>query len=74
MVYQMKQKKERGFKRTCFKRRLKTERVARKVLSDTRKKGREEIRYYFCRDCNAWHLTSRKRILIFNEEIMASDS
>jgi len=70
----MKTKRRIVFERRCFKRKLKTERVAKKVLSDTKKKGREEIRYYYCRDCGAWHLTSRKRILIFDEEIMESDN
>ena len=65
----MKTKRRIVFERRCFKRKLKTERVAKKVLSDTKKRGREEIRYYFCRDCNSWHLTSRKRILIFDENI-----
>jgi len=58
-----------GFERTCFKRKLKTKRAAKKVLSSTKKKGREEIRYYFCMDCEAWHLTSKKRKLLFCEEV-----
>lgn len=56
-----------GVKRTCFKRKIKRERKAKSILSETTKKGREEIRYYFCRECNAWHLTSKKRILIFDD-------
>ena len=70
----MKPKRRLGFERRCFKRKLKTERAAKKVLSDTRKKGREEIRYYYCRDCDAWHLTSRKRILLFDDIIETEDS
>ena len=56
--------RRRGFERRCFKKKIKSERAAKKVLSDTRKKGREEIRYYWCYDCGAYHLTSKKRVLL----------
>jgi len=31
---------------------------ALRVLSNCRKQYRKEKRYYYCQDCNAWHLTS----------------
>lgn len=60
--------RKKGFKRTCFKRGYKAKRKVKEVLSLLRKKGRDEIRFYFCRDCQAYHLTKTKRKLIFEDE------
>ena len=59
---------ESNGKTKCTKRKYKNERAAKAILSTLKKKGREEIRYYVCRYCNKWHLTSKKSILIFEEE------
>ena len=52
----------------CTKRKYKTKRKVKNVLRNMKRSGREEIRFYWCRDCIAYHLTSRKRILIWENE------
>jgi len=64
----MKKHRKKGFKRTCFKRGYKSKRKVKETLSLLRKKGRDEIRFYFCSDCQTYHLTSTKRKLIFEDE------
>jgi hypothetical protein len=46
----------------CSKRKYK-KRDAQTMLNSCRKKKRTRrpIRIYECRDCNAWHLTSKKK-------------
>jgi len=61
--------KKKKLKRTsCNKRKYKSKNDVKDILSQMRKRGREEIRFYWCRDCSAYHLTSRKRILIWDED------
>ena len=55
-------------KKSCNKRKYKSKNNVKDTLSQMRKKGREEIRFYWCRDCSAYHVTSRKRILIWEDE------
>ncbi len=64
----MKKHQKRGFKRTCFKKKIKSKREAKQTLSNLRKKGRDEIRFYYCWKCKAYHLTSTNRKLIFEAE------
>ena len=63
----IRRKKYRDNKK-CNKRKYKSKREVKNTLSETRRRGREEIRFYWCRDCSAYHLTSRKRILIWENE------
>ena len=39
-----------------------TKKEAASILNamKVRKQFRKEIRYYYCKDCNAWHLTSKE--------------
>lgn len=34
--------------------------IAIKLAKQSHKQYRRETRYYFCEECNAWHLTSRE--------------
>ena len=52
----------------CIKKKIKSKRQAKTTLSLVRRRGREEIRFYWCRICKAYHLTSRKRKLIWENE------
>jgi len=64
----MKKYIKRRHKRTCFKKGYKSKRKAKEVLSLLRKKGRDERRFYFCYECQKYHLTSTKRKLIFEDD------
>ena len=44
----------------CQKRKYKTETEARKKLRKLKKLKRKERRFYYCRECGAFHLTHRK--------------
>lgn len=67
-TYRYKELKTKG---RCDKRKYKTEEEVRQMQSILKKKGREERRYYFCKICMAYHLTSKERCLL-KEEIVAN--
>ncbi len=66
-------KHKKGFKRSCFKRGYKSKRKTKGILSTLRKKGRDETRFYYCRDCQEYHLTSTKRRLLFDDDDETED-
>ena len=50
-------------RRTCFKRKLRSRMAALKALNtfmESDDEKRHEQRIYFCRECRAWHLTSKE--------------
>ena len=48
---------------SCKKKKYKDEIAAMFALSQCKRgKGqRQEIRFYYCRDCNSWHLTKQNK-------------
>lgn len=48
---------------SCKKKKYKDKIAAMFALSQCKRgKGqRQEIRFYYCRDCNAWHLTKQNK-------------
>lgn len=48
----------------CTKKKFNSLSEVKIALSETKKRGREEIRFYRCFICKSYHLTSKKRKLI----------